>query len=351
MINRGNARYQRIRARSEAAPPPRMTGDPNLVREATDRPEDEDEDYAGKKFRGTDLSPLAGRTLDLTILASVRAVETLIWHWWRNRYGSASRPNQSNPAKLRWSRRLTSFIGQYADSAVFITSCYAIMFSWFYAPNSLPRSYRRWIGQAAGVDSRLVDLLRRVRWGSWVYGVDTGSNWVLEGMCRDYDWPLDWADPTKTIPVKCEMVHQGTGPSCHYHKLVKFWRVWWFAMRMYLPLQLALRMRKPSADGLRRAILEAARSSAFLGSFVTLFYYGVCLSRTLIGPRLMSMDRSGRTNMDSGYCVAAGSALCGWSILIEPAKRRQELALFVVPRATSVLLPRRYERKVSHRPL
>ena len=52
---------------------------------------------------------------------------------------------------------------------------------------------------------------------------------------------------------------------------------------------------------------------------------------------------------DSGLCVAAGCAGCGWSILVEQARRRQELALFVAPRALATALPRRYDRSLFWR--
>lgn len=39
-------------------------------------------------------------------------------------------------------------------------------------------------------------------------------------------------------------------------------------------------------------------------------------------------------------------AACGWSILIETAKRQAEIAFFVAPRAIAGLLPRTYDRKV-----
>jgi hypothetical protein len=42
--------------------------------------------------------------------------------------------------------------------------------------------------------------------------------------------------------------------------------------------------------------------------------------------------------------------LCGWSILVENAKKRQEVAFFVAPRAAAVLLPRRYDIKVHFPP-
>jgi hypothetical protein len=34
--------------------------------------------------------------------------------------------------------------------------------------------------------------------------------------------------------------------------------------------------------------------------------------------------------------------LCGWSILLESASRRKDMALFVAPRALATLFPRRY---------
>jgi hypothetical protein len=168
-------------------------------------------------------------------------------------------------------------------------------------------------------------------------------------MCKDYSWPLDWGDPAKVIPIPCEMVHMGTGPSCHWHALVRFAKAFKFAMAMYLPLQLLLRANHPSFAALRKACKEAVRSSTFLGAFIALFYYGVCLSRTRLGPRLFSKNTITPTMWDSGLCVRAGCLLCGWSILAEVEKRRQELALFVAPRAAATFFPRRYPEQVRFR--
>ncbi|KAL8820860.1 MAG: hypothetical protein Q9223_001016 [Gallowayella weberi] len=94
-----------------------------------------------------------------------------------------------------------------------------------------------------------------------------------------------------------------------------------------------------------RTCKAALRSSAFLASFISLFYYGVCLSRTQLGPRLVSPKVISPMMWDQGLCVCAGCVLCGWSILIETKRRRQEVALFVAPRAAATLLPRQYEVK------
>jgi len=95
-----------------------------------------------------------------------------------------------------------------------------------------------------------------------------------------------------------------------------------------------------------RALLEASQSAAFLGSFIALFYYGVCLGRTRIGPKLFGTEKQARMMIDGGVCVGVGCFACGWSILLEKAGRRPEMALFVAPRALSTILPRRYDRQV-----
>jgi hypothetical protein len=113
-------------------------------------------------------------------------------------------------------------------------------------------------------------------------------------------------------------------------------------MATYAPLSLALQLRRPSTKGVVKALLSASRSSAFLGTFIALFYYGVCLSRTRIGPHIIGRDAASRQKIDGGICSATGCLFCGWSILLENPGRRKDLALFVAPRALATLLPRRY---------
>ena len=220
------------------------------------------------------------------------------------------------------------------------------MWTWFYHSDRLSRAYNKWISEAAQVDDRLIDVLRKAHAGEFIYGRDTGGQaHALQSMCSDYGWPLAWGDPVKTIPIPCEVVHMGTGPSCHWHAAVRFLRAFRFALGSNLPFQLLVKARNPSFRSFKRACEEAVRSSAFLGAFVGLFYYGVCLSRTLLGPKLFT--QAPPMIWDSGLCVAAGCLLCGLSTLIEAEKRRMELALFVAPRALATLFPRDYNASVS----
>lgn len=178
---------------------------------------------------------------------------------------------------------------------------------------------------------------------------------LLGSMARDYGMPEEAGDPAKTVPVPCELVHMGCGKSCERHALWRFWRGWAFAAKMYFPLQLlvlARHLKKNSRSNNRLAGLnqrtllsavgDATRRSSFLGAFIAFFYYGVCLSRTRLGPKLFSPKAITPQMWDSGLCVLTGCTLSGLSILVEESKRRLEIVLFVLPRAAATWFPRQY---------
>ncbi|ORY63991.1 uncharacterized protein BCR38DRAFT_343228 [Pseudomassariella vexata] len=276
----------------------------------------------------------AGRTLDLSLFAVTRALDVIVGGLWARRRGRRL-------ASGRWTR-VESAISNLTDPAIFAISCSLIMWAWVYSPSSLPRAYDKWISSAAAVDTRLIEALKRFRTGEIRYQEDTGQAPLLQGMCLEYKWPLQWGDPAKAIPFPCEIVHMGCGPSCEYHALSRCYRSCKWSMAMYLPLNLLLVVRHPNAKGLKTALLSACRSSAFLGSFIMLFYYGVCLARTRVGPHLIGRNSTACNKIDDGICVGSGCFLCGWSILLEAAGRRKDMALFVAPRAMATVLPRRY---------
>ncbi|KAF6792994.1 integral membrane protein [Colletotrichum sojae] len=277
----------------------------------------------------------AGRTLDLTLFTLTRALDVLVGETWARRRARRS-------AQGKWTGA-ESLVSKFTDPCLFASSCALIMWAWFYNPLRLPIAYNKWISSAANVDMRLIDALQRLREGKLAYGVDSGQADLLQGMCTQYKWPMEWGDPAKSIPIPCEMVHMGCGPSCEYHALSRFCRSWKWSMAMYLPLSMALLVRGPvNKKSLVRALLSSSRSAAFLGTYITLFYYGVCLARTRVGPHIIGKDRAARQTIDGGFCVGTGCFLCGWSVLVETTSRRKDMALFVAPRAMATLLPRRY---------
>ena len=128
---------------------------------------------------------LAGRTLDLSITVFVRAVETVIGSCWTVYRGS-------KVARGKTRLRAEILISSLADTSVFAVSAATVMWAYFYMPHRLPRSYSRWIGAAAQVDQRLITVLRLARSGNFLYGRNTGCASVLQSMCHDYGWPLEW---------------------------------------------------------------------------------------------------------------------------------------------------------------
>ncbi|CAN8104337.1 unnamed protein product [Discula destructiva] len=288
--------------------------------------------------------PQAGRTLDLTLFAATRAADVIVGELWAQRRSHLPCTPRGSTSTARTLDRLTSSL---TDPLIFALTSGVVMWNWFYTPDALPRSYNTWIASAAALDERLKIALQRCRANVMRYGVESGQASLLQPMCEEYGLPVVWGDPTVTVPYPCELVHMGCGPSCEYHALSRFCRSWLWSMKMYLPLQLALLLPRIYSSKHRnrdvlRTVLSASRSSAFLGAFITLFYYGVCLARTRVGPRLLGTSTAARQKLDAGICVATGCVLSGWSVLLEKPGRRQDLGLFVAPRAVATLLPRRY---------
>ncbi|KAJ4306861.1 hypothetical protein N0V88_000232 [Collariella sp. IMI 366227] len=285
----------------------------------------------------------AGRTLDLTLFAVTRAADVIVGELWARHKARRLASNHWTP--------LEATISHLTDPAIFALSSALVMWTWFYNPSRLPRNYNKWLGSAAAVDSRLIAALQRCRDGAILYGCDTGQGALLSSMCADYGLPPHWGDPAVSVPFPCQLVHMGVGKSCELHAASRFARSFRWALASYLPLTLLpaiLRAKGslPTLLALRRALFSAARSSAFLASFITLFYYGVCLARTRLGPHLLGTSTAARQRIDGGVCVGMGCMLCGWSILLEEAGRRKDVALFVAPRALATLFPRRL--RASH---
>ena len=285
------------------------------------------------------VTNLSGTSVDLTSFAVTRALETIIGDLW-------SRHRSRRMARAKWTL-FESIITRFADAASFAIGSGVVMWAWFYLPDRLPQVYSQWIKRVAQVDQRLIEVLRKARKGSFIYGENAKPEPCLEGMCKDYHWPLIWADPRKTVPVPCEMVHSGSGASCNMHAIVRFVRAFKFAITTYLPVQLLLKSSRLDRHSSWRALQDALRSSTFLGAFVALFYYGVCLCRSVLGSKLVQRKLITWITFDRGLCIRAGCFLCGWSILIEAPKRRQEIASFVAPRALATMFPRQFDSKAS----
>lgn len=282
----------------------------------------------------------AGKTIDLTLFVACRASDIVAIRLWS---GLRNRRLQSGPA----AKRIMSWVKEVADPSIFAFSSAIIMWSWFYAPERLPRAYNTWITRIAELDQRLLQALRLCRRGDFVYGDTTSANADLPSLCSELGLSTDYGDPVITVPIPCELYHCGSGESCEVHAGTRFLRSFRLAVRLYAPLQLISLLQNTSTFKSRvlNALHSIVRSSSFLASFVALFYYSVCLARTRLGPRVFSAKTITPQMWDSGLCILAGCLACGWSILLEKRSRRQEIAFFVAPRALATLFPRVYDSR------
>jgi hypothetical protein len=90
-------------------------------------------------------------------------------------------------------------------------------------------------------------------------------------------------------------------------------------------------------------LLAVAQSSTFLAAFVSSIWLFVCSVRTLVLARLL--PSVSHDVWDGPYgCVLAGCLACGGSIWLESARRRGEMALYVLPRAVRSIMPGRWLR-------
>jgi hypothetical protein len=95
-------------------------------------------------------------------------------------------------------------------------------------------------------------------------------------------------------------------------------------------------MQDPTGS-LTHVLFAAVRSSTFLGSFIGIIWYCICLVRTRIGHQVLGLDQ---TLLDDTLGPLVGCMMCGLSLLIESKHRRGEMTLYVVPRALFSLTER-----------
>ncbi|KAI9021974.1 hypothetical protein DFJ74DRAFT_606771 [Hyaloraphidium curvatum] len=243
---------------------------------------------------------------------------------------------------------LTSLLLENADTLVFVGSCWAVMWCWFYEPRALPRSYNNWISRMSELHPSLHRGLRYIREGKLHYGKESPHNHLLFEVADGYGMPRHMGDIASFGPsnphgfqqIPCLLVHKGLTDSCPGH-----WKNVWTngfkrSILIYLPIHVIARIvsigTRPKGSP-RVNLLEVARrtaedvvlSTSFLSTFITLVWMPICTLRSHV-------FRPGFADT-VGYGPGLGSFLSGFSILLERKSRRRELALFVLPRALYAL--------------
>lgn len=268
---------------------------------------------------GLKTHPKGSDTSDMTLFLFVRVMDMLV------RIGAN---------KLM----VPQLIMEAADVALFTGSCFFIMFSWFFYPDTLPPSYQRWITMAANMDDELVHALRLFREGKLVYGQKGQYDDVLHDLCTRNGIDPKEAKISEIERLPCRVVHSNITDNCELHALWRFYRGFCTAMTIYLPINVVVSLISKSwSKAWKQVFIGSARSSIFLATFITLNWYPVCLVRSRLGPKLLPHWTP--QQLEDTYGPGLGSLTCGLSSLVEFPKRRGELALFVAPRALATFLP------------
>ncbi|KAI9259077.1 hypothetical protein BY458DRAFT_440641 [Sporodiniella umbellata] len=187
----------------------------------------------------------------------------------------------------------------------------------------------------SAVDNRVLQFLKDGRSGKLVYGKETDVGY-LKDFCDELGLPRSYGDPL-TGRIDCSIIHEGSLWGCEVNALNRvlkgFIQIFPVNLMVHLlPLLLfkPSRLAKNPFESMSHVLASTVRSSTFLGSYIGIIWYCVCLVRTRIGHQVLGVNQ---TRLDNTLGPLLGSMLCGLSLLIENKHRRGEIILYVLPRA------------------
>ncbi|TBU28745.1 hypothetical protein BD311DRAFT_757898 [Dichomitus squalens] len=252
----------------------------------------------------------------------------------------------------------------HGDVLVFTLCCGQIMYAFLMRPETLPYSYNRWIQVASKVPAEAVRMTKTlVREGRFdpadmerLLGHKhiTRNNYAIlsdrlakarlpEGL-RSYGNPI----------IPCAAVHPELD-SCITVQFAHFWEVFRWMLPIYgalhfIPMMLFRRgkfLRNPR-QMLLRAAWGTSRSSAFLGVFVVIYQTYFCGKHNLYEKLMLAKAPGARSWLSivarrlppgwaeiliSKQSFFLGGLLSGLSLFVEEKRRREELAMYVLPKA------------------
>ena len=140
--------------------------------------------------------------------------------------------------------------------------------------------------------------------------------------------------------IHCRDIHDN---SCEWTALVKFAHIFNKAYKFYIPLHLIpvllFKRRKLVQEPKRTFMITCKnifKSCLFLAVYVSVFRYLLCVTKNT------------RRTVDRWNMIIA-SFVCGFAIILEPESRRNELAMYLVPRAFEALFNLQVQKgRVKH---
>ncbi|KAI0638621.1 hypothetical protein C8Q77DRAFT_1091963 [Trametes polyzona] len=251
----------------------------------------------------------------------------------------------------------------HGDVIVFTLCCGQIMYAFLMRPDTLPPSYNRWIQVASKVPAEAVKVnMTLVREGT--FDPDVMENVLKHPSITPANFAYIAERVSKArMPEGLRSYGPHYGPcaavhpeldSCMVVQVAHFWEVFRWMLPIYgalhfIPMMLFRRqtfLKRPK-DMLLRAALGTARSSAFLGVFVCIFQGYFCAKHNVYD-KLVALRASNARSLlaalakrlppwvtqllISKFSFFVGGLLSGLSLFVEEKRRREELAMYVLPK-------------------
>nr|VWP01858.1 N/A [Ganoderma boninense] len=251
----------------------------------------------------------------------------------------------------------------HGDVLVFTLCCGQIMYAFLMRPDTLPPSYNRWIQVASKVPEEAVRVNKTLVREGWFKPSDlervldyqcitTANHAILADRVAKARLPEGLRSYGNPV-VPCSAVHPDID-SCFAVQVLHFWEVFRWMLPIYgalhfIPMMLFRRdklMRKP-AHMLLRAAWGTGRSSAFLGVFVVIYQAFFCAKHNLFENLVLAKAPGARSflavvarRLPPGWAEILvskqsfflGGLLSGLSLFVEEKRRREELAMYVLPK-------------------
>ncbi|CAG8623475.1 8901_t:CDS:10 [Acaulospora morrowiae] len=224
---------------------------------------------------------------------------------------------------------------------LFIISTAQVMYAYTMQPYTLPPDFLHFMIKTARVSKETLDLNRNFVRGSPLKMEDALQ--ILDkykGTKHAYEVVSKLPPFPKIIP--CELIHPQYD-SCIYADLERFYQAFKGILPVYATLNfvpmMALKFRqffKSPTALLHKGVFNTIRSSIFLATFVSSYLTQICIHRNIA--------KSVKMNLNTKYIYWITGVISSTAIFIENKGRRDDLSLYVVPKAAESLYKIMYQK-------
>ncbi|KAI5968870.1 hypothetical protein CANMA_002044 [Candida margitis] len=215
------------------------------------------------------------------------------------------------------------------EFSVILVSTYCVMTAWWFKPDRLSPGMVNWITKMSRIDPNIQKGMQLLNDGELDYNTQEAlpseDTFKIYADSKGKDPKL--GDLRQQNKLPCEVLHEFTTKSCFKHTLDNFLAQFTSSLRFYSYINLfAFVFFRGFKGNLKKAFIKTIKSSLFVSSLTTIHWGCICSIRNY-HPKLYNQ------RFWDILSIKAGSALAGLSVLFESAKRRDDLMLFVTPKA------------------